>query len=153
LKNRQNALIKFYDNAYDIRKFADVIYGNKKINIVDFIDSNRFRSTLGRLIVAWKQQGTFNAYISFLKFVFGEQTIIHISIPSPATLHISISNFDKEYFYRFLDENRNLVRKTEDLDNRLATEIIKDVSINELIVFLNTLLPTDYFVEYEFEEN
>jgi hypothetical protein len=150
MKNREQAQKAFYSNAWDIRKFADIIFNNKKIRLADFVDLNTYRTILGQLVNSWQKQGLFEPYISFFRWLFGLQTIIKIEIPAPAVIHIIVSNYNLASFLRKL-EIENRLRKIEDNVNyRIATQIVLDVTTNELLGFLNTLLPTGMVCEFEF---
>jgi hypothetical protein len=147
---REKAQKLFFDDAYNIRKYADIILLNKKIRIADFVDISTYRTILGQLIVTWSNQGLFDPYNNFFKWLFGFQTNIHITVPSPAVLDIKISNYNVAGFVRKLEAMESLRKIQDEVNYRAATQIILEVTTNELLGFLNTLLPTCYVCKFQF---
>ena len=142
----------FYDNCYDSYQFAELIYKQKKIKIADFIDLEKFKPILGKLIAVWQNGGIFNSYVNFLKWNCGNQTNVEIKITSPACLDIKISDYNSNYFIRNL-ENKINYRITEDTEYiRIASQAILNITANEMLMYLQTFLPTCFYVSFDFKD-
>ena len=145
-------LKQFYKNCYDCEKFAKIIHETKKVEIANFMEIEKFKKIFGALVQIWQDGGISNSYITFFKWIFGEQTNVNINIVAPCCLDISISNYRK-YFYRVL-ENRQEYRTTEDQTYyRVCFPVILDITTEKMLAYLKTFMPTNYFINFRFINN
>lgn len=114
----------FLEGAYSAAPLGEVIFDSGRSPLSNAISRTIFRSAFKEIFDAFVQVGTFEAYLTVFRKIFGEDVVVEFTVPAPGKLEIAIeaegvelTNFitryiqDNQYIYEEIidDEGENIV--------------------------------------------
>lgn len=121
-----NALSDFYSDAYQCQAFGDMIYESGRSPLSNAILQSIYRESFKQIFDAFVDCGSFEAYITVFKKIFGEDVDITFTIPAAGKLNIDIVAAGVE-------ESNFIAR--EIVDNEYVIDEVLDQVDSENIVF------------------
>jgi hypothetical protein len=80
----------FYDGAYSTAPLGDMIYESGRSPLANAIIQGVFRLAFTEIYEAFEAVGTFEAYLTVFRKVFGESVVVDFTVPAPGKLIIDI---------------------------------------------------------------
>ena len=142
----------FFDDAYSCQLLGEMIWNTKRSPLANAIPLDVFKTSFKDLYNSFVNVGTFEAYLSVFRKIFGESVDVQFTVPAPGKLNIEINasgtstfNFvvreivDNAYVYS------NLV--THDGDQILLESYIGFKTQYELEQMLYEMVPAGIFTQ------
>ncbi len=80
----------FFDGAYQAGPLGDLIFDNLRSPLSNAIPRDTFRLAFKEIFEAFVKVGTFEAYLTVFKKIFGDDVEVEFVIPAPGHLQINI---------------------------------------------------------------
>lgn len=80
----------FLQGAYSCYPLGDMIWDTGRSPLANAIPRSIFRESFPELFESFRAAGTFEAYISVFKKIFGDDVVIDFTVPAPGKLNIDI---------------------------------------------------------------
>jgi hypothetical protein len=101
----------FYDDAFQSQPLGDVIHDSGRAPLTNAIKKEIFRIAFKEIFDAFIKVGTFEAYLTVFKKIFGDNVDVQFAVPAPGKLNIDIEATDinlSEFVARYISENTYL---------------------------------------------
>lgn len=106
--NQQQALDGMFQGVYNSKPMAEFLYDNQLVALSQVINREVFIETINEIFEAWSFAGSFESYLTVLKKIFGESSVIEFSYPTyteypeiiiSGAIHIDITSSAQEVAY------------------------------------------------------
>ncbi len=143
---------EFYDGAFSAAPLGDIIHQSKRAPLTNAIKIEIFRLAFAEIFNAFIKVGTFEAYITVFKKIFGDDSVIEFTVPAAGKLTISIEAADIElsdFIARIIEDNALTYPEVIDYDlDILAFQTIKGFATQyELEKMLFEMVPGGIFTD------
>lgn len=145
-------LSEFYESAYTTGPLGDVLYDTGRAPLANAIDRNIYRTTFNELFDAFSKVGTFEAYLTVFRKIFGNDVDVDFTVPSPGTLNIDIIAAGVElsdFVARRIENNEYVFDNVVDHEeNQIVFQTVKGfTSQYELEQMLYEMVPDGIYTE------
>lgn len=80
----------FWEGAYTTYALGDMIYDSGRAPLTNAIVRDIFREAFPEIVEAFIEVGTFEAYLSVFRKIFGDDVVVTFTVPAPGKLGIDI---------------------------------------------------------------
>lgn len=143
---------EFFDQAYETAGLGLVIFDSGRSPLSNAISRDIFGSAFSQIFDAFVKVGTFEAYLTVFRKIFGEDVDVQFTVPAPGKLTIEIEAQGVEltrFITRYIEDNAyvydNMV--TEDGDQIVFQSIKGFTSQYELEQMLFEMVPAGIFTD------
>ena len=144
------ALDQFFQLGYSSVPLGEFLFDEKRAPLVNAFRREIFIACFNQLFESWAFCGTFEAYLSVFRKIFGSSVDVVFTVPAPGKLNIDItaSGFEESQF-----QARDIISSayvfydmiTEDSDNLVFRNIAGLETESEVEKVLFTMVPTGIF--------
>lgn len=143
---------QFYDQAYEVQDLGGVIFDSKLAPLTNAIPRDVFRLAFKEIFDAFIKVGTFEAYITVFKKIFGDSVSIVFTVPGPGKLGIVIGASElelSEFITRYIEMNAYVFDEviTHDGDQIVFQTVMGLSSQYELEQMLFEMVPAGIFTD------
>lgn len=99
----------FFDGAYQAGPLGDLIFDDLRSPLSNAIRKDIFRIAFKEIFDAFVQVGTFEAYITVFKKIFGDDVVVEFTVPAAGKLNIDIEAASIEvsnFISRYIQDNQ-----------------------------------------------
>lgn len=152
LTQLSNEKSEFFAEAYETQELGAIIFDSKQAPLTNAIPRDIFKLAFKEIFDAFVKVGTFGAYITVFKKIFGDDVEIVFAVPSPGklTINITASNLElSDFITRYILDNAYFFDEivTHDGDN-IAFQTVTGLSSEyELEQMLFEMVPIGIFTE------
>ena len=143
---------EFYDEAFEVQDLGAIIFDSKLAPLTNAIPRDIFKLAFKEIFDAFIKVGTFGAYITVFKKIFGDSVDITFTVPGPGKLGIVIGASELElsnFIARYIEMNAyvfdNVV--THDGDQIVFQTVMGLSSQYELEQMLFEMVPAGIFTD------
>jgi hypothetical protein len=152
LSNRLTEKEAFFDGAFTAAPLGDVIFDNLLSPLSNAIDRDIFRLAFPEIFEAFVSVGTFEAYLTVFRKIFGEDVDVQFTVPAPGKLNIDITAQGlelSEFVARYIDDNTYFFDNVVDdvADQIVFRTVLGFVSQYELEQMLFEMVPAGIYTE------
>lgn len=119
----------FFQGAYETYALGDMIYDTGRAPLTNAIVRNIFREVFPEIIQAFIEVGTFEAYLSVFRKIFGDDVIVEFEVPGPGLLNIDIVATGLEisdFLARYIENNEYFFDEViDDVGDNIAFQGVK----------------------------
>lgn len=143
---------EFFDDAYNCFVLGDLLFSTGRAPLANAIPQNIFRESFSTIFDSFEEAGTFEAYLTVFRKIFGDDVEVEFTVPGPGQLNIDIVSSGIEILgmtVREIDgdeyDNYTLI---DDEDDRIVLQGIKGFqSQYELEQMLFEMVPAGIYTE------
>lgn len=140
----------FLEGAYEAGPLGDVIFDTGRSPLSNAIPKDIFRLAFKEIFDAFVAVGTFEAYITVFKKIFGDDVVIEFTVPAAGKLGIEITAAGvelTEFIARYIENNQYVYDEVIDWDgDNIVFQSIKGfTSQYELEQMLFEMVPAGVF--------
>ncbi len=152
LEGTSDSLTEFYNDSYETEDLGALIWDSGRSPLSNAIKRETFITSFKQLFESFTQAGTFEAYITVFKKIFGDDVDLTFTVPGPGHLQIGIIAAELEesqFVARKIVDNAYVFENiiTEDLDNIVFQTVKGFQSQYELEKMLFEMVPGGVFTE------
>lgn len=122
-------LTDFYDDAYGCFILGELLYDNDYAPLANAIPREIFRTTFEALFNSFLVAGSFEAYLSVFRSVFGEEVDVSFTVPAAGKLEIAIVATGLEIYGTKVreigDDVYDYFTLTDDEGDRIVLQAVK----------------------------
>lgn len=142
----------FFAGAYSTGPLGDLIVADLRSPLANAIDPTIFRLAFAEIFEAFVNVGTFEAYLTVFRKIFGDDVVVEFTVPDPGKLMIDITATGlelSEFVARHIVDNAYLFDDVVDDggDNILFRTVIGFISQYELEQMLFEMVPAGVYTE------
>jgi hypothetical protein len=141
---------QFFSGAYETYALGEMIYDTGRSPLSNAIVRTIFRETFKEIFDAFIAGGTFEAYLTVFRKIFGEDVIVEFTVPEPGKLNIDITATGLEVYdllSRYIVDNEYFFDEVINYDSdNIATQGVKGFETQyEVEQMLRELIPAGIF--------
>ena len=142
----------FFEGAYSAAPLGDLIFDDLRSPLSNAIAKDIFRIAFSEIFEAFVQVGTFEAYLTVFRKIFGEDVDVTFTVPAPGKLLIDILANEVEltdFIARYIEDNAYILDEViDDEGDNIAFQSIKGfTSEYELNQMLFEMVPDGIYTE------
>lgn len=143
----------FFDGCYETQPLGELIFDGERAPLANAIDRQVFIESFKDMIDAFVAGGTFEAYLTVFRKIFGDDVVVDFTVPAAGRLQIDITatGFELSHFIaRELSGSvytNYAVLERSTLDNICFRTVKGFVSEYELTQMLYEMVPAGIFTE------
>lgn len=142
----------FYTGAYECAPLGDMIYDSGRSPLSNAIAKVIFRESFKEIFEAFVKVGTFEAYLTVFRKIFGEDVTVEFTLPAAGKLQINIEASVVElsdFVARSIVDNEYVFDEViDDVDDNIAFQTVKGfTSQYELEQMLFEMVPAGIYTE------
>lgn len=142
----------FYSQAYETSALGDLIYDNKLAPLTNAITREIFRDAFKEIFDAFIAVGTFEAYLTVFRKIFGPDVDVTFTVPAPGKLNIDIiaTGFELyDFIYREIQDNNYVYDEViDENDDIIAFQLLKGFQTQEEVEqMLFEMVPAGIYTE------
>lgn len=142
----------FLEGAYATGPLGDVIFDSGRSPLSNAISRDIFRIAFREIFDAFVQVGTFEAYLTVFRKIFGDDVVVEFTVPAPGKLEIDIEAAGVEltnFITRYIEDNKYIYDQIvdEEGDNIVFQSIKGFTSQYELEQMLFEMVPAGVYTE------
>lgn len=99
----------FYADAFQCQKLGDMIHDSARSPLTNAVKKEIFRLAFKEIFDAFVRVGTFEAYLTVFRKIFGDNVDVQFTVPAPGKLNIDIEATDielSEFISRYIQSNQ-----------------------------------------------
>lgn len=145
-------LDSFLEDAFACAALGDLLVENSRAPLTNSIRKTIFRSAFKEIFDAFVKVGTFEAYITVFKKIFGDDVLLTFTVPAPGKLNIDIeaqSSSIYDALARYIQDNIWLYDELIDYDgDNIAFQVLQGFDTQyELEQMLFEMVPGGIFTD------
>lgn len=145
-------LDEFFEDCYTAYPLGEVIFDDARSPLSNAIARDIFRVAFAEIFEAFVQVGTFEAYLTVFKKIFGDTVDVTFTVPDPGKLQIDILAQEvelSEFVARYIVDNQYVIDNIIDYeDDFIVFQSIKGfTSEYELNQMLFEMVPAGVYTE------
>ena len=142
----------FLQGAYSAGPLGDIMFDDSRAPLSNAIPKEIFRGAFKEIFEAFVSVGTFEAYLTVFRKIFGDTVIVNFTVPAPGKLNIDIEAEGVElskFISRYIEENAYIYDYViDDEDDNIVFQTIKGFqSQYELEQMLFEMVPAGIYTE------
>lgn len=142
----------FFEGAYETGPLGDLIFDDLRSPLSNAISRDIFRLAFKEIFDAFVNVGTFEAYITVFKKIFGDDVQVNFTVPAAGKLNIDIVAAGvelTEFITRYIQNNQYIIDEiVDDVDDNIVFQSIKGfTSQYELEQMLFEMVPAGIYTE------
>ena len=143
---------EFYDDAYSVQDLGGIIFDSNLARLTNAIPRDVFRLAFKEIFDAFIKVGTFEAYITVFKKIFGDSVGIVFTVPGPGQLGVELTASElelSEFVARYIEMNNYFFDEviTHDGDQIVFQTVMGLSSEYELEQMLFEMVPAGIFTD------
>lgn len=144
---------EFFEDAYNCFLLGDLLFENELAPLANAIPQEIFRESFSEIFTAFESAGTFEAYLTVFRKIFGEDVEVTFTVPDPGKLQIDIVAEGvvlSDYVAKVIENNDHVLYEiiTQDGVDNIAFQTIKGFqSQYELEQMLFEMVPDGIYTE------
>lgn len=142
----------FFNEAFLAAPLGDLIFDDVRSPLSNAISKEIFRIAFAEIFQAFVEVGTFEAYLTVFRKIFGDDVVVEFTVPGPGQLQIDIEAEGVElsdFIARYIENNQYLFDEIiDDEGDNIVFQSIKGFqSQYELEQMLFEMVPAGIYTE------
>ncbi len=144
----------FYEGCFETAPLGDIIHESNRSPLTNAVKKEIFRLAFKEIFDAFIQVGTFEAYITVFKKIFGDSSTVTFTVPAAGKLNISIEATEivlSDFISRTIEDNAYEFDEIVDYDlDNIAFQSIQGFATQyELEQMLFEMVPAGIFTDID----
>jgi hypothetical protein len=145
-------LSAYFNGVYESVPLGEFIYDENRIPLANAIKRSVFISAFKEIFNAWAFTGTFEAYLTVFRKIFGDDVDVVFTVPGPGRLQIDItsSGVSETLFIarEIVDDEYSFDFVVDDVGDNITFATVQGIETqSELEKMLFTMVPNGIFTE------
>lgn len=151
-ENIESSLDEMAEGVYTSQPMGELLYDTERVPLTNAIDREVFITCFSEIFEAWALSGSFEAYLTVFRKIFGETVTVVFDVPGPGQLTIDVtaeSTHEFEFIARVIESGSYVTHNVvDDLGNQIVfTGVLGLQEESDLEKILFVLVPAGIYTE------
>jgi hypothetical protein len=142
----------FIDGAFETYPLGDLLFDNDLAPLSNAIPREIFREAFVEIFDAFIGVGSFEAYLTVFRKIFGDDVVVEFTVPAPGKLNIDIEATGIElhdFITRYIENNEYVLDEiVDEVDDNIVFQTLKGFQTQyELEQMLFEMVPAGIFTQ------